>query len=89
MYNDGFTPEEYASFKTLIQANIYKYMAILLEGREHFEEEDDELANVSAKNHLDDTSVVSKENGDPSSSQPGMMKLFRVFSELQCNSKFG
>ncbi|XP_024377731.1 extra-large guanine nucleotide-binding protein 3 isoform X2 [Physcomitrium patens] len=70
LYNDGFTPEEYASFKTLIQANIYKYMAILLEGREHFEEEDDELANVSAKNHLDDTSVVSKENGDPSSSQP-------------------
>ncbi|CAM6022837.1 unnamed protein product [Sphagnum balticum] len=46
LYNNGFTKEEKADFKSLIQANIYKYMSILLEARERFEEEEDDLAEI-------------------------------------------
>ncbi len=49
LYNDGFTKEEKANFKSLIQTNIYKYMSILLEGRERFEEEEDDLAEIRAQ----------------------------------------
>ncbi|CAN5973962.1 unnamed protein product [Sphagnum jensenii] len=52
LYNDGFTKEEKANFKSLIQTNIYKYMSILLEGRERFEEEEDDLAEIRALSQL-------------------------------------
>lgn len=74
LYNQGFTKEELVSFKCLIQANIYKYMVVLLEGRERFEEEDDELANAPAHMQLSTSSVASLENNNNSSSpQPGMI----------------
>ncbi|CAK9878907.1 unnamed protein product [Sphagnum jensenii] len=46
LYNNGFTKEEKADFKSLIQANIFKYMSILLEARERFEEDEDDLAEI-------------------------------------------
>jgi len=75
LYNEGFTKDELVSFKSLIQANIYKYLAILLEGREHFEEEDDDLANAPASQEL--SSATDLENSHNSSSpQAGLNFCF-------------
>jgi hypothetical protein len=59
LYKDGFTKEEVASFKFLIQANIYKYMAILLEGRERFEDEEDDFVEASVSNFGESTSSIA------------------------------
>ncbi|KAE8687079.1 hypothetical protein F3Y22_tig00111023pilonHSYRG00039 [Hibiscus syriacus] len=73
-YNNSFSEKERRSIKSMIQSNLYSYLAILLQGREQFEEE---ILMEDRKRQIADGSGSIQHN--PSAGLQPILKLFNKF----------
>ncbi|XP_039046411.1 extra-large guanine nucleotide-binding protein 3-like isoform X2 [Hibiscus syriacus] len=78
LYGNGFSPDEMQSIKHMIQSNMYKYLSVLLEGRERFEEEtllELRTNNSDAENSASDETGVDGTNQCIFSINPRLKKF--------------
>ncbi|KAG8094102.1 hypothetical protein GUJ93_ZPchr0012g19456 [Zizania palustris] len=66
LYGTRFTQEELDRIKLMIQSNMFKYLGILLEGRERFEEEALAVSNNPSSEYGDTPHDGNKSNGSDS-----------------------
>ncbi|CAH9088721.1 unnamed protein product [Cuscuta epithymum] len=80
LYKDvPFTEDECQHIKSVIQSNVYRYLAILLEGREHFE--DESVNALSMKRHSDESRKTGKVDGGDQKTLYSIPARLRAFSD--------
>ncbi|XP_004513350.1 extra-large guanine nucleotide-binding protein 3-like isoform X1 [Cicer arietinum] len=70
LYGNKFSAEELQNIKLMIQSSMYKYLSILLEGREQFEEE--------ALEEKDSTSLEGEETGHETAADENKISIYSI-----------
>ncbi|XP_042508501.1 extra-large guanine nucleotide-binding protein 1-like [Macadamia integrifolia] len=74
-----FSEDERENIKLMIQSNVYRYLAILLEGREHFEEES--LTEMRKEQSCDQSGVLGNASGSDDKTIYSIGPRLKAFSD--------
>ncbi|PKA61658.1 Guanine nucleotide-binding protein alpha-1 subunit [Apostasia shenzhenica] len=77
LYGSKFSQEELENLKLMIQSNMYKYLSILLEGRERFEEE--ALSNICENGSVE----RHTEGGDGNDDNGRALSVYSISGRLK------